>query len=71
MVTRPHPAFVRPVGRIHNGMLFQSEPREEAERRVPVLLPYPFAGPFDYRVTPGLANHQRLALACVRGAWDK
>ncbi len=25
-----------------------------AEPRVPVLLPYPFAGPFDYRVPPGL-----------------
>src|ERR1700757_910366 len=23
-------------------------------RRVPVLLPYPFPGPFDYRVPPGL-----------------
>jgi primosomal protein N' (replication factor Y) len=26
----------------------------EPERRIAVLLPYPFAGPFDYRVTPGL-----------------
>jgi primosomal protein N' (replication factor Y) len=26
----------------------------ELERRVPVLLPYPFPGPFDYRVPPGL-----------------
>ena len=25
-----------------------------AEHRVPVLLPYPFPGPFDYRVPPGL-----------------
>src|SRR5215831_16573539 len=24
-------------------------------RRVPVLLPYPFPGPFDYRVPPGMA----------------
>ncbi len=24
----------------------------EAIRRVPVLLPYPFPGPFDYRVPP-------------------
>jgi primosomal protein N' (replication factor Y) len=31
-------------------MLFQSEPNGEGERRVPVLLPYPFPGPFDYRV---------------------
>ena len=26
----------------------------EPERRIPVLLPYPFAGPFDYRVPPDL-----------------
>ncbi len=26
----------------------------EPERRIPVLLPYPFAGPFDYRVPPEL-----------------
>ena len=26
----------------------------DAARRVPVLLPYPFAGPFDYRVPPSL-----------------
>ncbi|MDR3529848.1 MAG: primosomal protein N' [Rhodopila sp.] len=26
----------------------------ELEHRVPVLLPYPFPGPFDYRVPPGL-----------------
>ncbi len=26
------------------------------ERRIPVLLPYPFPGPFDYRVPPGLAT---------------
>ena len=26
----------------------------DQERRVPVLLPYPFAGPFDYRVPPEL-----------------
>jgi primosomal protein N' (replication factor Y) len=26
----------------------------EPERRIPVLLPYPFAGPFDYRVPPTL-----------------
>ena len=25
-----------------------------AEHRVPVLLPYPFPGPFDYRAPPGL-----------------
>jgi primosomal protein N' (replication factor Y) len=28
-----------------------------AARRVPVLLPYPFPGPFDYAVPPGLAPH--------------
>ena len=26
-------------------------------RRVPVLLPYPFPGPFDYRVPPGCDPH--------------
>ena len=30
------------------------EPPPPAPVRVPVLLPYPFAGPFDYRVPPGL-----------------
>jgi primosomal protein N' (replication factor Y) (superfamily II helicase) len=29
----------------------------ELTARVPVLLPYPFAGPFDYRVPPGLSLH--------------
>ncbi len=28
--------------------------RDAAVRRVPVMLPYPFAGPFDYRVPPDL-----------------
>jgi primosomal protein N' (replication factor Y) len=31
--------------------LFEARP---AAGRVPVLLPYPFAGPFDYRVPPGM-----------------
>jgi primosomal protein N' (replication factor Y) (superfamily II helicase) len=30
------------------------DPGTDLERRVPVLLPYPFPGPFDYRVPPGL-----------------
>ena len=29
-------------------------PGAESPHRVPVLLPYPFPGPFDYRVPPGL-----------------
>src|ERR1700735_3440614 len=29
-------------------------PGFELERRVPVMLPYPFPGPFDYRVPPDL-----------------
>ncbi len=29
-------------------------PEPAAQRRVPVLLPYPFPGPFDYRVPPDL-----------------
>jgi primosomal protein N' (replication factor Y) len=32
-------------------------PAPVAARRVPVLLPYPFAGPFDYRVPPGMDPH--------------
>ena len=31
-----------------------SQPASSSLRRVPVLLPYPFAGPFDYRVPPEL-----------------
>ena len=30
---------------------------ERGVRRVPVLLPYPFPGPFDYRVPPGCDPH--------------
>jgi primosomal protein N' (replication factor Y) len=39
------------------GKLFESPPPEPppATVRVPVLLPYPFAGPFDYRVPRGMA----------------
>jgi primosomal protein N' (replication factor Y) len=39
------------------GKLFESPPPEPppAGLRVPVLLPYPFAGPFDYRVPRGMA----------------
>src|SRR5208282_4572634 len=39
------------------GKLFESPPPEPppASLRVPVLLPYPFAGPFDYRVPRGMA----------------
>ncbi len=29
-------------------------PAQSRVRRVPVLLPYPFPGPFDYRVPPGM-----------------
>jgi primosomal protein N' (replication factor Y) len=32
----------------------QPKPWIELEHRVPVLLPYPFPAPFDYRVPPGL-----------------
>ena len=31
-----------------------ARPPHPARRRVPVLLPYPFPGPFDYRVPPDL-----------------
>ncbi|HEY0425398.1 MAG TPA: DEAD/DEAH box helicase, partial [Rhodopila sp.] len=34
--------------------LSHSMPRDDPERRVPVLLPYPFPGPFDYSVPPEL-----------------
>jgi primosomal protein N' (replication factor Y) len=39
------------------GKLFESPPPEPppASLRVPVLLPYPFAGPFDYRVPRDMA----------------
>ena len=39
------------------GKLFESPAPEPppATERVPVLLPYPFAGPFDYRVPRGMA----------------
>jgi primosomal protein N' (replication factor Y) len=30
------------------------DPDSQVRTRVPVLLPYPFAGPFDYRVPPGM-----------------
>jgi primosomal protein N' (replication factor Y) (superfamily II helicase) len=33
----------------------QTADETDSARRVSVLLPYPFAGPFDYRVPPGLA----------------
>jgi primosomal protein N' (replication factor Y) len=47
-------------GRIHGGaadadVLFAPLPDPTPTRRVPVLLPYPFAGPFDYRVPAGMA----------------
>ena len=29
-------------------------PQDGVIRRVPVMLPYPFPGPFDYRVPPGM-----------------
>ena len=32
----------------------EEEEEEEVIRRVPVLLPYPLQGPFDYRVPPNL-----------------
>ena len=31
-----------------------SPDRKQSSHRVPVLLPYPFPGPFDYRVPPEL-----------------
>ncbi len=34
--------------------LFDDRAPQPPPARVPVLLPYPFAGPFDYRVPPGL-----------------
>ena len=42
---------MRRVGRSTQDELL---PPPEAGQRVPVLLPYPFAGPFDYRVPHGL-----------------
>ena len=39
---------------LHVGDDAATPPPDPVRRRVPVLLPYPFPGPFDYRVPPGL-----------------
>jgi primosomal protein N' (replication factor Y) len=44
------PAIIRPLPVSSPPLPLGFEP----ERRIPVLLPYPFAGPFDYRVPPEL-----------------